>query len=48
MNYVVVHLSEYPDEKQLLLDLQMYPELVVQASLKDGRGQAILYRLELR
>ena len=46
VKYVVVHLSEYANEKQLLLDLQMYPELVVQASLKDGRGQAILYRLE--
>ena len=46
VNYVIVHLSEYASERQLLLDLQMYPELVVQASLKDGRGQAILYRLE--
>jgi len=46
VTYVIVHLGEYLSEKQLLLDLQKYPELVVQANLRDGRGQAILYRLD--
>jgi hypothetical protein len=48
VNYVVVHLSEYPSEKQLLLDLQMYPELQILGSLKDGRGQAIVCGLVSR
>jgi hypothetical protein len=48
VNYVIVHLSEYKSEKQMLIDLQAYPELQVLASLKDGRGQAIVYRLASR
>jgi len=46
VNYVIVHLSEYESEKELLLQLHTHPELVVQGLLNDGRGKAILYRLE--
>ena len=46
VNYVIVHLSEYESEKQLLLDLQTHRALVVLGILNDGRGRAILCRLE--
>ena len=46
VTYVLVHLSAYESERELLLDLQTYPELVVLGRLNDGRGTAILYRLE--
>jgi hypothetical protein len=48
VNYIVVHLSEYTSENQMLLDLQKYPELEVMATLKDGRGQAVVCRLSSR
>ena len=46
VSYVIVHLSSYKSEKQLLLDLQANPALVVLGRLKDGQGMAIVYRLE--
>jgi len=46
VSYVIVHLSSYESEKQLLLDLQANPALVVLGRLKDGQGTAIVYRLE--
>jgi hypothetical protein len=55
VSYVIVHLSSYESAdmlsspepvNKLLLDLQSYPELLVLARLKDGRGTAIVYRLE--
>jgi hypothetical protein len=46
VTYVLVHLSDYESEQQLLLQLQTHPELVVQGRLNDGRGRAILYRLD--
>ena len=46
VSYVVVHLSSYESEKQLILDLQAHPALVVLGRLKDGQGTAIVYRLE--
>ena len=46
VSYVVVHLSSDDSEKQLLIDLQARPELVALGRLKDGRGTAIVYRLE--
>jgi hypothetical protein len=46
VNYVIVHLSSYESEKQLLLDLQANPALVVLGRLKDGQGTAIVYRLD--
>jgi hypothetical protein len=55
VKYVVVHLSSYESANalsrnepvnKLLLDLQSYPELVVLGRLNDGRGTAIVYRLE--
>jgi hypothetical protein len=55
VKYVVVHLSSYESANalsrnepvnKLLLDLQSYPELVALGRLNDGRGTAIVYRLE--
>jgi hypothetical protein len=55
VSYIIVHLSSYESAdmlsspepvNKLLLDLQSYPELLVLARLKDGRGSAIVYRLE--
>ena len=46
VSYVIVHLSSYESEKQLLLDLQAIPALVALGRLKDGQGTAIVYRLE--
>jgi hypothetical protein len=55
VSYVLVHLSSYESAdtlssselvNKLLLDLQRYPELVVLGRLRDGRGTAIVYRLE--
>jgi hypothetical protein len=46
VNYVIVHLSSYESEKQLLLDLQANPALVVLGRLKDEQGTAIVYRLD--
>ena len=46
VSYVIVHLSSYESEKQLLLDLQAHPALVALGRLKDGQGTAIVYRLE--
>ena len=46
VSYVIVHLSSYESEKQLLLDLQATPALVALGRLKDGQGTAIVYRLE--
>jgi len=48
VSYVIVHLSSHEAEKQMLLDLQTNPELVVLGRLRDGRGAAIVYRLERR
>lgn len=46
VTYVIVHLSSYESEQQLLLDLQANPKLVPLGRLKDGQGTAIVYRLE--
>jgi hypothetical protein len=46
VSYVIVHLSFYESEKQLMLDLQAHPALVALGRLKDGQGTAIVYRLE--
>ena len=46
VSYVIVHLSSYESEEQLLLDLQANPALVFSGRLKDGQGTAIVYRLE--
>ncbi len=46
VSYVIVHLSSYKSEKQLVIDLQAHPALVVLGRLKDGQGTAIVYRLE--
>ena len=46
VSYVVVHLSSYESEQQLVLDLQANPALVVLGRLKDWQGTAMVYRLE--
>jgi hypothetical protein len=46
VTYVIVHLSEYESERQILLELQSHPELSVLGSLNNGKGRAILYRFE--
>jgi hypothetical protein len=46
VSYVIVHLSDYESERQPLLELQAHPKLVVLGSLNNGRGRAILYRLD--
>ena len=46
VSYVIVHLSAYESEKQLVLDLQANPALVFSGRLEDGQGTAIVYRLE--
>jgi hypothetical protein len=46
VSYVIVHLPSDESEKQLLLDLHANPALVVLGRLKDGRGTAMVYRLE--
>ena len=46
VSYVIVHLSSYESEKQLLHDLQAHPALVALGRLKDGQGTAVVYRLE--
>ena len=46
VSYVIVHLSSYESENQLLFDLQAHPALVALGRLKDGQGTAIVYRLE--
>jgi hypothetical protein len=46
VSYVIVHLSSYESEKQLVLDLQADPALVFLGRLKDWQGTAIVYRLE--
>jgi hypothetical protein len=46
VSYVIVHLSAYESEKQLLFDLQANPALVALGRLKDGQGTAIVYQLE--
>jgi hypothetical protein len=46
VSYVIVHLSSYEAEQQLLLDIQANPSLVALGRLKDGEGTAIVYRLE--
>jgi len=46
VSYVVVHLSSYESENQLLVELQAKPELVALGRLKDGRGMAIVYQLQ--
>ena len=46
VSYVIVHLSSYESENQLLLDLQANSALVALGRLKDGQGTAIVYRLE--
>ena len=46
VSYVIVHLSSYGSEKQLLLDLQSQSGTGGLGQLKDGQGTAIVYRLE--
>jgi hypothetical protein len=46
VTYVVVHISSYESETRILVDLQHHPELVALGTLKDGRGTAVVYRLE--